>query len=138
MEPGTLPEVRAFQEKWCRVRSCGSEKALEEENRAIEATLRDWGRLEGLFGGALRVEGRMVAYTLAEPLDGETVVIRFEKGCPDFRDVYQAMNQLFLERSCSSFAWVNREEDMGDPGMKEAKMSYRPERFVEKATVTLF
>jgi hypothetical protein len=136
--PETLPEVRAFQEKWCRVRSCGSEKALEEENRAIEATLRDWERIQGLFGGVLRVEGRMVAYTLAEPLDGETVVIHFEKGCPDFRDVYQAMNQLFLERSCGSFAWVNREEDMGDPGMREAKMSYRPERFVEKATVTLF
>lgn len=79
----------------------------------------------------------MVAYTLAEPLDDETVVIRFEKASPEFRDAYQAVNQLFLERSCGSFAWVNREEDMGDPGMREAKMSYRPDRFVEKFTVTL-
>jgi hypothetical protein len=135
--PENLDEVRAFQEKWCRVRFCESEKALMEENRAIEVTLRDWDKLPGLFGGALRVEGRMVAYTVAEPLDGETVAIRFEKGCPDFRDVYQAMNQLFLALSCEAFTWVNREEDMGDPGMREAKMSYRPDRFVEKFTVTL-
>ncbi|MFA0889760.1 MAG: DUF2156 domain-containing protein [Synergistales bacterium] len=135
--PENLAEVAAFQEKWCRVRSCGSEKALEEENRAIEATFRDWDRLPGLFGGALKVDGRMLAYTLAEPLDGLTVVIRFEKGCPDFRDVYQAMNQLFLERCCGAFVWVNREEDLDDPGLREAKMSYRPDRFLEKATVTL-
>ena len=72
-----------------------------------------------------------------EPLDEETVVIRFEKASPEFRDAYQAMNRLFLEHSCQGFVWVNREEDMGDPGMREAKMSYRPERFVEKFTVTL-
>lgn len=135
--PENIGEVRAFQEEWCRIRCCGSEQALEEENRAIEATLRDWEKLPGLFGGALRVGGLMVAYTLAEPLDDETVVIRFEKALPGLKDAYQAVNQLFLERSCGAFTWVNREEDMGDPGMREAKMSYRPERFVEKATVTL-
>lgn len=135
--PENVGEIRAFQEEWCRIRCCKSVRALEEENRAIEATLRDWEKLPGLCGGALRVGGRMVAYTLAEPLDDETVVIRFEKASPEFRDAYQAVNQLFLERSCGSFAWVNREEDMGDPGMREAKMSYRPDRFVEKFTVTL-
>ena len=57
VEPENIGEVRAFQEKWCRVRSCESEKALAEENRAIEATLRDWEKLPGLFGGALRVGG---------------------------------------------------------------------------------
>ena len=78
----------------------------------------------------------MVAYTLAEPVDEETVAIRFEKASPHFRDAYQAVNRLFLERACGGFTWVNREEDMGDPGMREAKMSYRPDRFVEKAAVT--
>jgi hypothetical protein len=132
-----LGEVRAFQEEWCRVRCCETERALEEENGAIRATLGSWERLIGLFGGLLRVRGRVAGYTVAEPLDEETVVIRFEKASPEFRDAYQAMNRLFLEHSCQGFVWVNREEDMGDPGMREAKMSYRPERFVEKFTVTL-
>ncbi len=137
VQRSNMEEVRAFQEEWCRRHGCWSEKALEEEHRAIEATLRDWERLGGLFGGVLRVEGRVVSYTVAEPLDDETVVIRFEKASPEFRDAYQAMNRIFLERSCGGFTWVNREEDMGDPGMREAKMSYRPVRFVEKATVTM-
>ena len=137
LQRSNLGEVWAFQEEWCRFRHCGSERELEEENRAIETTLRDWERLDGLFGGLLRVNGRVVSYTVAEPLDAETVVIRFEKASPLFKDAYQAMNRLFLEHSCRGFAWVNREEDMGDPGMREAKMSYRPERFVEKFKVTL-
>ena len=135
--PQNLDEVRAFQEEWCRTRGCEQDRYLLEEDRAISSTLDGWENLEGLFGGALKVKGRMVAYTLAEPVDAETVAIRFEKASPDFRDAYQAVNQLFLERACVGFAWVNREEDMGDPGMREAKMSYRPDRFLEKFTVTL-
>lgn len=134
--PQNLDAVRAFQEEWCRAHRCGEDPSLAEENRAITSTLDGWEHLEGLFGGALRVKGRIVAYTLAEPVDAETVAIRFEKASPDFRDAYQAVNRLFLERACGGFTWVNREEDMGDPGMREAKMSYRPDRFVEKAAVT--
>jgi len=135
--PENLAAVRAFQEEWCRAHRCEGDRSLMEEDRAISSTLDAWERLDGLFGGALRVGGRMVAYTLAEPVDAETVAIRFEKASPDFRDAYQAVNRLFLERACGGFAWVNREEDMGDRGMREAKMSYRPDRFLEKFTVTL-
>lgn len=137
VSPRNLDEVRAFQEEWCRARGCEGDRSLAEEDRAIKSTLDGWENLEGLFGGGLLAGGRMVAYTLAEPVDSETVAIRFEKASPDFRDAYQAVNQLFLERACGGFAWVNREEDMGDPGMREAKMSYRPDRFVEKFTVVL-
>ncbi len=45
------------------------------------------------------------------------------------------MNQLFLERMGSGFEWVNREQDMGDEGLRQAKMSYNPCRFVEKFRV---
>lgn len=132
-----LDEVRAFQDEWCREKGCGLQRELVEEDLAIKATLNDWHRLPGLFGGMLKVAGRTAAYTLAEPLDGETVVIRFEKASGEFRDAYQAVNRIFLERACGDYTWVNREEDMGDPGMREAKMSYRPDRFLEKVTARI-
>ena len=74
--------------------------------------------------------------TIAEAISADTVEIHFEKGFTRYPGVYQAINAIFLERTATSFAWVNREEDLGDPGMREAKMSYHPASFIRKCRVT--
>jgi len=83
----------------------------------------------------IRVDRRIAAYTVAEAISTDTLVIHFEKGNPQIKGIYQAVNQLFLERMGSGFEWVNREQDMGDEGLRQAKMSYNPCRFVEKFRV---
>lgn len=79
----------------------------------------------------------MIAYTVAEALDETSVVIHFEKGCPHFKGVYQAINQIFLEQCCQGYEIVNREQDLGDLGLRKAKLSYNPVGFLEKYTVCL-
>jgi hypothetical protein len=78
------------------------------------------------------VEDIIVAYTIAEPLDEETVVIHFEKGCPAHKGIYQAINQMFLESLEGRFRLVNREQDLGDPGLRKAKLSYHPVAYNKK------
>ncbi len=78
------------------------------------------------------VEDLIVAYTIAEPLDQDTVVIHFEKGCPAHKGIYQAINQMFLESLEGRFRHVNREQDLGDEGLRKAKMSYHPVVFNQK------
>jgi hypothetical protein len=73
-----------------------------------------------------------VAYTIAEELSADTLDIRFEKADNDYVGVYQALNRLFLERQGARYAWVNREEDMGSAGLRKAKTSYHPLRFLKK------
>ena len=90
----------------------------------------------GLLGGVLRVEGRIVAYTVAERLFGDTLVIHFEKGDTRFKGVYQAINQRFLAASGAGCVFVNREQDVGDEGLRRSKLSYNPSGFVRKFTVT--
>ena len=74
----------------------------------------------------------MVAYSIAEPLDQQTLVIHFEKGCPQHKGVYQAVNQMFLANSGASYRFVNREQDLGDPGLRKAKESYNPVSYLKK------
>lgn len=90
-----------------------------------------------MLGGGIQVNGRLVAYTVAEPLSADTVVIHFEKGNPDVIGAYQAINQMFLTSLPETLLHVNREQDLDDPGLRKAKLSYHPSGFLKKFSVSL-
>jgi hypothetical protein len=110
---------------------------LLAENNAILRILNSSQSLEGLSGGALMVEDKMAAYTVGERISDGTLLIHFEKGDPAFKGIYQAMNQMFLEYSAGDFFIVNREQDLDNPGLRRAKLSYKPFDFVKKYQVNL-
>ena len=126
-----------MQEDWCTWRDCESSEALAAENKAISRILNSWEKLNGLIGGAIIVNETMAAYTVAESLSADTLLIHFEKGHPDFKGIYQAINQLFLENSGKNYEIVNREQDLGDEGLRKAKLSYHPTDFLKKYRVNL-
>ncbi|WP_027369700.1 DUF2156 domain-containing protein [Desulfovermiculus halophilus] len=132
-----VEKALTLQTEWCLWRDCEDSTTLEAENRAILNTFEDWSKLEDVFGGGLLVDGNMIAYTVAEPLDEQTVVIHFEKGCPNHKGAYQAINQMFLANSASRFTYVNREQDLGDPGLRKAKESYNPVAYIQKYSGTM-
>jgi hypothetical protein len=127
----------AMQQDWCTWRDCEAVDALAAENKAIAKVFDNWDRLAGLAGGGLIVDNQMVAYTVAEMLTDGTLLIHFEKGDPDFKGVYQAMNQLFLEQTDLTASIVNREQDLGNEGLRRAKLSYHPVDFLKKYQVTM-
>lgn len=132
-----IEQALALQDDWCTWRDCEDSDVLSAENRAIQRVFMSWKHFPELLGGAIMVEGLIVAYTIAEPLDDDTVVIHFEKGCPAHKGVYQAINQMFLESLAGRFRFVNREQDLGDAGLRKAKMSYHPVAFNKKYRVRL-
>lgn len=135
LDEKTIECALALQTDWFLWRNTENDQTLDAENRAIVKVMHDWSRLRQLIGGGLVVGDKMIAYTIAEALDDETVVIHFEKGCPQFKGVYQAINQIFLEQCCQGFAVVNREQDLGDEGLRKAKLSYNPLSFLKKYDV---
>jgi hypothetical protein len=137
LDERTVECALALQTEWFLWRDTEDDATLAAENHAIVRVLHDWARLQGICGAGIVVDGKMIAYTVADPLDSTTLVIHFEKGCPQFRGVYQAMNQLFLERCGRSFTWVNREQDLGDEGLRKAKLSYHPSFFMKKFAVKI-
>jgi hypothetical protein len=134
--PKLIEQAMAMQEDWCTWRDCETSDLLAAENSAILRVLDHWNAFDRILGGALFVENIIVAYTLAEPLTADTLVIHFEKGCPAYKGAYQAINQIFLARSASGYRFVNREQDLGSEGLRKAKLSYNPVDFLRKSKVT--
>jgi len=134
--PETVPECLAMQDRWCAARNCKPEPGLCGEYRAIEETLNHYGEF-GLTGGAIRIEGNIEAFTVSEALNPSTAVCHFEKAMPQFQGLAQVINQWFAKNNLGDFAYVNREQDLGIPGLRKAKESYFPDHLVEKVRVVL-
>ena len=136
-EAALIHKAVTMQQDWCAWRDCEAVDALAAENKAIAKVFDNWDRLTGLAGGALLVGDQMVAYTIAETLPDETLLVHFEKGNPEYKGVYQAINQMFLSRAEHTASIVNREQDLGDDGLRRAKLSYHPVDFLKKYRVAL-
>ena len=121
-------------EEWCILRNCEESPSLAGEAQAIQEALNNMNALS-FKGGALMVDGRLEAFSLGEPLNRNTVVIHIEKANGDIQGIYAAINQQFLEHEWSGFELVNREQDLGEEGLRKAKESYLPDHYVEKCTV---
>ena len=90
-----------------------------------------------LKGGAILINGKVVAFTFGERLNSDTAVIHVEKADSNIRGIYAAINQNFVEHEWSDMIYINREEDMGIEGLRRAKESYRPIKMIEKFNATL-
>lgn len=131
-----LPACLDLAEKWCEIRRCAEDLNLMHEWEAIKEALAHFAHLD-LVGGVIFVEDRLEAFTVGELLNADTVVIHLEKANPEIRGLYAAINQAFLEHSWREIPWVNREQDLGEPGLRQAKLSYHPHHLEEKFTLRL-
>ena len=125
-----IPVARAWLE-----RQHSNDEIMQAETVAIEQALTRFEDLK-LSGGLIRVDGKIEAFTVGEALCEDTVVIHIEKANPEIVGLYQMINREFLQNTWSHMTFVNREEDMGIPGLRAAKQSYRPIRMVEKYRAT--
>ena len=133
--PAVFGEVMDFQEKW-RVHREGTmtpdeAASLDGEDIAVRNAFAKWKDF-GFMGGLLRVDGRIIAYTIAEELDSENLDVHFEKAFSEYAGSYQAINYMFLKNQGAGYKFVNREEDMGELGLRAAKLSYNPILMLEK------
>jgi hypothetical protein len=90
----------------------------------------------GLDGVVIYVEGKPVGFSLGESLAaGRMYCTHFEKALDDYKGVFQFVNQAAARALPETVEFINREQDVGDEGLRQAKLTYRPARFVEKYTV---
>jgi hypothetical protein len=122
------PDALAILERW------RSEHNVESEYRAAKEALVKMDYLQ-LCGGIYYVERRPVAYTLGEENAlGSAYLIHFEKAveADRYTGIYQFINQSFAAILPEKYTTINREQDLGDAGLRQAKESYNPVGFVKK------
>ncbi len=100
--------------------------SLDQEAYAIGWALDhlEDGRQEGV---RIRIGERTVAFSIYEAQTAETAVVHFERALREPRGLYQVVNRETARRlAARGFTWINREEDLGDPGLRQAKTAYHP------------
>ena len=123
--PDNLSECYEMNMKWEQLNAEYAEDGLDAELTALKRAFDHYGELD-FKGGLIRVDGEVVAYTFGEEINGKVFCTHFEKAFYDVRGAYSVINQQFCENELSSYKYINREDDAGDEGLRQAKLSYRP------------
>lgn len=101
-------------------------ETIDAEHRVMETIFSNWDAL-GMTGGSIFVDGRMVAFTYGAAVTTDTLDVCVEKADRHVEGAFAIINQQFAEHLPEQYIYLNREEDMGIPGLRQAKLSYHPE-----------
>ena len=132
-----LEDCLQMAHKWCEKNGCFEAEPGKKKEFCV--TLNALKNLEALNlqGGLLRLDGEVVAFSIGEPCSDDTFVVHIEKAFAEIQGAYPMINQQFVENEAAGYTYINREEDMGDEGLRKAKQSYYPAFLQEKGIVTL-
>ena len=130
ISPDNIGHVRDFYLELSKSMDFSSRLAVEDHKITLEVL--DNFEAYGFFGGLLRVSGAVVAFSVGDINNG-VLFIHIEKADLRFRGAYQVISNEFARRyATSGVEFINREEDLGDAGLRISKESYHPSEILEK------
>ena len=129
--PENIEECREMCQEWYARMEDQKSESLGAEKIAVASAFDHFFALE-LRGGLIRTEGKIVAFSMGAPLSQDTFVVHVEKAFPEIQGAYPIINQQFVTHQCEGFLYINREDDLGEEGLRKAKLSYGPCQMVEK------
>jgi len=123
-------------DSWCEWRRCEEDLNLVGEWDAVREALTHFEPL-GIVGGVILIEDQVKAFALGELLNDQTATVHIEKADPEIQGLYTVINQQFCENCWQGVSFVNREQDLGEPGLRKAKLSYYPDHLEGKFQIRL-
>lgn len=130
MNADIAAECVDFARIWCEEKDCEGVEGLKYELHAVLEMLTNFDAL-GIAGGAIRANGAIVAFSLGEALNANTLVVHVEKADSRIDGLYQLINNEFCIAEAKAHKYVNREQDLGIPGLRKAKESYHPSQIIK-------
>ncbi len=85
----------------------------------------------GYMTAAVIIDGKIEALSIGGQLNRNTVTVHVEKANIGYRGLYPLINNEFCKHVAPHIKYINREEDMGIPGLRKAKLSYKPCKLIE-------
>lgn len=120
------------QEAWLATQR--NNPSAVEESTALMKALQHFDALS-MMGVAVFVQGSLAGFAVGEPLSSTMFVEHFEKALPEYKGVYPYLLHAFARHIPPSFTELNREQDLGLPGLRKAKESWQPQRMIGKCSV---
>ncbi len=111
-------------------------KELDEEVISIKEVFKNYDKLKDKVKIAgVYIDNKLESFTIGEEINENIALIHIEKANQNIKGLYQYINQQFLINEFPKVKYVNREEDLGIDGLREAKLSYHPCKFIEKYSI---
>ncbi len=102
-------------------------ESLDAEILGIHDILNHEVVFDNVKAGGIFIDGRLKAFSIGNYNPAERMaIIDIEKADPDITGLYQMINKEFLLHEFPDAEIVNREDDVGLPGLRKAKLSYFP------------
>lgn len=125
-------DVLYIAKHWLTAQPCTP--ALTHEFNAISTAIENMDTFQ-LTGGIAYIQAKPVGFCLATRMNAGVTDIHYEKCLPEYRDAYVYINHSFAQQADTE--WINREEDLNIPGLRQAKLSYHPALILTKLSATI-
>lgn len=123
-----------MSDEWYREQEESLTKAQELE--VTKKAVRLFDELK-LSGGMLKVDGKVVAFTMGEQLQENMYVLHFMKAYRGVYGAYQMVINMLAKALMTDYLYINMEEDMGEEGIRRSKTSWAPEYLSNYYNVTI-
>ncbi|MBQ3379649.1 MAG: DUF2156 domain-containing protein [Clostridia bacterium] len=121
-----------IQTQWCAENECdGADGSLSDETCAVRTVLSAYFDLP-VRGLILYVDDEPAAYSIGSEITEDTFDVHIEKALTKYDGVYSMICMQMAKICCEGFTYMNREEDLGDEGLRKSKLSYRPVEILSK------
>jgi hypothetical protein len=138
IDPGNAEACLYFLEDWCRERDCDADDQVDLscEKQAAINTLNhiDVFNLNGIL---LRIDGKVSAFGISAPLTRDMATLQYEKAFGSIKGLYQYFDNTCASMLFDGYTYLNKESDMGIPGLAKAKKSYYPFKMIRSFKLVL-
>ncbi len=123
-----LDEIKELFYKW------HSLQTNHDVGLSDKATMRFLDNMDklGVIAAGIRVDGKLVAFSAGEAITDDMAHVPMEFADINYRGAFNLINREFCKNEWKDYKYINREEDMGVPGMRYAKRAYNPVKMTEK------
>lgn len=118
-------ECLQFSDRWSKEHPEDKEIGYRYEREALRLSFEYFDRLS-LEGLIIRHNGKLIAYSLFSEQKEDMAIVHFEKFDRNVKGSAQLINRETAVRLQDRYHYINREEDMGIPGLRKSKLSYQP------------
>jgi len=131
-----VPDLLSVQESWLAIKEEQNVplSRLGHEVESVHELLRHFKEFNQL-GLAIRINGRIEGFTMGEIMSPDTVLVHLEKANYEIRGLFVALSSHFCRELPPEIVYVNREQDLGLPGLRHSKESLKPDHMRRKFTL---
>lgn len=131
-DPSTTEAIMSLNDSWVHNKvEHHTDKDIDKEAIAMQRFLK--AEFRNVFCVGVYDNEKLVGYAIFSFHGTDYVIDHFIKAEVAYKGVYEfLMKESAVLLSGMGYKYLNFEEDMGIPGLRKAKMTYRPVKFLKK------